>query len=48
MALCSYVERRRLTYYFRLRLPVGIDDLLGRTHLIASLCTRDPGAAKIR
>jgi len=48
MALCSYVERRRLTYYFRLRLPVGIDDLLGRTHLIASLGTRDPGAAKIR
>lgn len=48
MALCSYVERRRQTYYFRLRLPAGIDDLFGRTHLVASLGTRDPGAAKLR
>jgi len=48
MALCSYVERRRQTYYFRLRLPAGTDTLLGRTHLIASLGTRDPRTAKTR
>ena len=48
MALCSYVERRRQRYYFRVRLPSGIGRLLGQSHVIASLVTRDPGAAKIR
>ncbi len=48
MAVCSYVERRRQTYYFRARLPGALAAILGRTHVIGSLLTTDARAAKIR
>ncbi len=45
MAVCSYVERRRQTYYFRARLPGALAAILGRTHVIGSLLTTDARAA---
>lgn len=48
MALCSYVERRRERYYFRLRVPPLAGAVLGREHVVASLLTRDAAQAKLR
>ncbi|HQT90147.1 MAG TPA: hypothetical protein PK677_16710 [Acidiphilium sp.] len=48
MALCSFIERRRQRYYFRVRVPTDIAPILRRTHLIASLQTGHSGAAKLR
>lgn len=48
MGLCSFIERRRRLYYFRIRLPSDIAQVLQRTHVIASLRTSDPAAAKTR
>ena len=48
MALCSYVERRRRTYYFRSRLPGALAVILGRTHVVGSLLTTDARVAKLR
>ncbi len=47
MALCSYVERRRRTYYFRGRLPGALAVILGRTHVVGSLLT-EARVAKLR
>ena len=46
MALCSYVEKRRNRYYFRIRLPAEIVAVAGRTHVAASRGTGDPRVAK--
>ncbi len=48
MALCSHVERRRQTYYFRGRLPGALAVILGRTHVVGSLLTTEARVAKLR
>ena len=45
MAVCSYVERRRQTYYFLARLPGALAAILGRTHVVGSLLTTEAQAA---
>ncbi|WP_407932558.1 MULTISPECIES: DUF6538 domain-containing protein [Acidiphilium] len=47
MTLCSFVERRRQRYYFRVRLPREIVPILGRTHVVASLGTGESAAARV-
>jgi integrase len=48
MGVCSFVERRQNRYYFRVRLPVDIATVLGRTHVVTALRTSDPCQAKIK
>ncbi len=48
MSGCSFVEKRSNRYYFRVRLPVDLVPVAGRSHVVASLFTSDPRAAKVR
>ncbi len=47
MSGCSYIERRGSRYYFRMRLPLDIAAISGRTHVVSTLSTSDARVAKI-
>jgi integrase len=48
MSGCSYVERRGSRYYFRVRVPLDVVAIAGRTHVVAALGTADARVAKIK
>jgi hypothetical protein len=48
MGFCSFIEKRCNRFYFRMRLPVDIADLIDRSHVVASLQTGDLRLAKQR
>lgn len=48
MGLCSYVEKRRERYYFRVRRLTEAAGILGRTHVVGSLLSNDSRVAKLR
>lgn len=48
MGFCSFIEKRCNRFYFRMRLPVDLAPILGRSHVVASLQTDDLRLAKQR
>lgn len=48
MSGCSYIHKRGSRYYFRVRLPIDIAIVVGRTHVVAGLLTSDLRVAKIK
>jgi integrase len=48
MGFCSFVEKRCNRFYFRMRLPVDIAAIAGRSHVVSSLQTDDLRLAKRR
>lgn len=48
MALTSYIVRRGASYSARIRVPLDLVEIVGRTELVKALGTNDPAVARVK